>query len=346
MSWPTACWTAGDRSSGQLCRHLAGGLLHLCRRLVLPVEHWPASGGLPHAGSPAVPLRPAAGAALAKPARLLAAAAAVRIPAALLAQPGGGAAAVAAHSGGQPAHPAAAAHRPPSTGAQRLAAAAGAAGHRHGGGRATIPALAPGRRGWPHRPAAHPHRRPDPHLHLHADLALPHPRHLGAARPCAGGSTGGLALSPPGLVSAAVRAEPLAAARPAGLAGALHPVLPGHSHHRHGLALRLAGGPARHPDEHGGADGRPGLARSPPRSAALPAGPEPHRPAARCRHPAPARTQPGADPPARPQPPAHRTAAGDRREHPQGGGARAARRHRPDHHRHPHPGRHSAPVGA
>lgn len=69
----------------------------------------------------------------------------------------------------------------------------------------------------------------------------------------------------------------------------LYPVLPRAADYRSRLALRLAGGADRHPDERHCADCQPDLARSPGRSIAFAAGAEPHRAAAGGGDPAIAR---------------------------------------------------------
>ncbi|KAI3490385.1 hypothetical protein L1887_45210 [Cichorium endivia] len=303
-----------------------------------------ASGGAPGAGGAAVPLRAASGVNAPVPARLLAGFARRRVADAGLAGAGGGPRAPALIDDRKPAHASPGCPHFPLPSPARLAHAA-AAGGGADGRRAAAVASVGRREGDAQRPAADPHRRPDPGADLSGDLALSHQHRLAAARPGAGFPAGELARPAPHLVSAAVCGEPVAPAWPARRAFTLHAVLPGAADYRPGLALRLAGGADRHADERHRADRQPDLARSSRGSAALPAGPEPDRAAARRGHSAPARAEPVPANRAGAQPPSGGASAGNRRERAAGGRPRATRRYRPDHHRHSHPGGHCPASG-
>ncbi|GBE72675.1 hypothetical protein EKINANG_43250 [Enterobacter sp. KINAN-G] len=265
-------------------------LFYLLRRVVLPVEYQPASGGTPGAGGAAVPLWPASGADAAMPSRLLAGAAGRRVADADLAGAGSGAGASAVIDDRKSAHASPRCAHFPLSSPARLAHAAAPGGGTDCRRAAAVPAVG-WRQGDAQRSAADPHRWPDAGTHLPRDLALPHQHRLAAAWSGAGVPTGELARPASHLVSAAVRGEPLAPAWSARRAFTLHAVLPGAADYRPGLALRLAGGADRHPDERHRADRQPDLARPSGGSAALAAGPEPDRAAAGGGHSAPARAE-------------------------------------------------------
>ena len=90
-SWRAVCLTAGNEDHTPAPAVGDRLRLYLRRRLVLSVEHQPASGGARRSGGAAVPLRPAFGADAPVPARLLAGAAGNRVAADLLAGAGSGA---------------------------------------------------------------------------------------------------------------------------------------------------------------------------------------------------------------------------------------------------------------
>ena len=210
-SWRAVCLTAGNESRFFTADRRRRQLFYLLRRMVLPVEHQPASGGTPGAGGAAVPLWPASGTDASVPARLLARFAGRRVADADLAGAGSGAGASAFIDDRKPAH--AYPGRPdfPLPSPARLAHAAASGGSADCRRAVAVPAVG-GRKGGAQRPAADPHRRPDAGPDLPGFLALPHQHRLAAARPGAGLPAGELARPAPDLVSAAVCSEPVAPA--------------------------------------------------------------------------------------------------------------------------------------
>ncbi|MOA13528.1 hypothetical protein D3C78_1335860 [compost metagenome] len=178
------------------------------------MEHQPASGRTARTGRVAVPVWPAPRADAAMPARLLARVAGRGMVAAVLARAGSGAGAFAFADSRRrvdaPARGADLALSPPARLAYVAVAGRGADCRR---APAVIAVDRPARNAQ--RFAADPDRRVDARAHLPRDLALSHQHRLAAARACAGFPAGELARPASDLVSAAVRGQPLATARPA-----------------------------------------------------------------------------------------------------------------------------------
>ncbi|MNU93029.1 hypothetical protein D3C71_829590 [compost metagenome] len=286
-SWPAACLTAGNESL-LLAAGLCGRqLFYLLRRLVLPVEHQPASGRTPGAGGAAVSVWPASGADAAMSARLLARFARRRVDHAGVAGAGSGAGASPIIDDRGRANAAPGGADFPLSPSARLAHAA--ASGRGADRRCAVAVSAVDRQTrHSHGPAADPHRRADAGPDLPGYLALSHQHRLATARPGACLPAGELARAAPHLVSATVRGQPVVTAGPAGGTLPFYAVLPGAADYRPGLALRLAGGADRHPDERHRPDCQPDVARSSRRFTPLAAGTKPDRAAAGCGDSAPA----------------------------------------------------------
>src|SRR5690606_16723184 len=184
-------------------------LFYLLCRLVLPVEHQPASGGTPGAGGAAVSLWPASGADVAMPARLLAGFVGRRVVDADLVVAGSRPRASALIDDRKPAHAPPGCVDFPLSSPARLAHAAAPGGGADCRRAAAIPAVGR-RKGDAKRPAADPDRRPDAGSLLSGFLSLSHRHRLAASRSVVGLSAVKLARPASYLVLASVCGEPVA----------------------------------------------------------------------------------------------------------------------------------------
>ncbi len=211
LNWRIACLTVGNEHLFFPFNHRCCLLFYLLRRVVLPVEHQPASGRAPGAGGATLSLRPAPGTYAAMPARILASIAGRGVAAGVLVGAGSCAGPSAAFDDRWCVDATARGadfSLPPSA---RLAhvIASGRGPHRRGA--TAIPALAGAGGSGMERATADPHGGTDAGPHLPGFLALSHQHYLAAAGTIAGIAAGKLARAASDLVSAAVYRQSVAA---------------------------------------------------------------------------------------------------------------------------------------
>ena len=213
LNWRAGCLTAGNERTFLPVDYRCRLFLYLFRRVVLPVEHQPASGRTSGAGGTAVSVWPASGINAAMSTRLLAGAAGRGMAVDVLAGAGGGAGPFATFDDRKRPHatPGDADFAIPSS--TRLAHVAVAGRSADGGGAAAIAAVVGAGGGSVECAVTDPDRRINAGADMPGVLALPHQHHLAAARPGAGVAAGELARATSGLVSAAVHRQPVATAR-------------------------------------------------------------------------------------------------------------------------------------